>query len=189
MKLEIIVASSLNRCIGINGTIPWKISEDMKFFRRVTTAGDPEKPNRVVIMGRKTHISIGKALPKRHNIVLTRNLATAPDISGDCSLACSLESALVLAREDDPSPIVIGGASLYAEALPLATKIHLTVVHKVIVGDTFLPSNFPIAEWPEVNSAYEKFGWRVDGQTRVELHKDEVSGDNTTVSWATLVRI
>ena len=130
--LAIIVAVSKNGVIGRDGDLPWHLSEDLKHFKR-TTSGH------AIIMGRKTHESIGRALPKRRNIVVTRSGASFEG----CETASGLGEALTLARTTDPCPFVIGGASLYEEALPLATEIHLTTIDDEVEGDVFFPTELP----------------------------------------------
>ncbi len=135
--LAIIVAVSRNGVIGRAGDLPWHISEDLDHFKR-TTLGH------AIIMGRKTHESIGRALPKRRNIVVTRSGATFDG----CEVATSIDEAIVMARTTDPCPFIIGGASLYEEALPMTTEIHLTSVDRDVDGDTFFPTD--LADFEEV---------------------------------------
>lgn len=124
--------------IGIAGGLPWHLPEDLKRFKRLTLG----KP---VIMGRRTHESIGRPLPGRHNVVVSRRPGLA--IEG-CSVVASLEAALDAAGAV-PEACVIGGAQLYREALPLADLVHLTRVHARVTADTFLPP-LDSAEWREV---------------------------------------
>ena len=124
--LALIVAVARCGVIGRGGDLPWHIAEDLKHFKRTTL-------DHVVIMGRKTHESIGRPLPKRRNIVVTRSGAAFDG----CETASSLEEAIALARETDDCPFIIGGASLYEEALPLATDIYLTKIDVDVEGDTF----------------------------------------------------
>jgi dihydrofolate reductase len=126
-SLALIVAVARNGVIGRDGGLPWHLPEDLKHFKR-TTSGH------AVIMGRKTHESIGRPLPKRRNIVVTRSGAAF----AGCDTATSLQDAIALARESDDRPFVIGGASLYEEALPLATEIYLTEIDEDVEGDTTL---------------------------------------------------
>ena len=128
-RLAVIVAVAPNGVIGRDGDLPWRLPEDLKHFRR-TTLGH------AVVMGRATWESIGKPLPKRRNIVVTRNRDYMAD---GAEVAHSLPEALALAWQSDPEPFVIGGASLYAEALPQATRLELTEVHEEVDGDTFFP--------------------------------------------------
>ncbi len=129
MPLTIIVAMSENRVIGRNGDLPWRLPEDLKRFKRLTTGHH-------VIMGRKTFETLGRPLPDRTNIVITRqqDFATA----GDIRIAHSLEEAMGIA-ESDVEPFVLGGGEIYALALPLADRLEITIVHATIPGDTYFP--------------------------------------------------
>lgn len=126
----IIVAHDINRLIGLNGTIPWNVPLDMKQFKE-TTQGH------VVIMGRKTYESIGKLLPNRINIILTRGGLI--DITGESEktkghVVTSLEEAFYIANDEYPykNVFIIGGASLYKEALPYMDKLIITKLDKSI---------------------------------------------------------
>ena len=127
--------------IGHGGTMPWHLPSDLKTFRRLTMG----KP---VIMGRKTFQSIGKALPGRDNIVITRDAAfSAPGAERAASVAEALAIARRRAGERGASEIaVIGGGDVYAQALPLAGRIYLTRVHAQPDGDTWFPV-LPETEW------------------------------------------
>lgn len=126
--LGLIVAIAEGGVIGRGDELPWRIPEDMKHFRR-TTMGH------AILMGRATYESIGKPLPGRRNIVLSRRPGLA--IEG-CEVASSLDQALALCA-DDPMPMIIGGSKLYAEALPRVTHIYLTEVHRQVQGDVIFP--------------------------------------------------
>ncbi len=132
-RLAIIAAVARNGVIGRDGDLPWRLPEDLRHFKR-TTKGH------AVIMGRKTWESIGRPLPGRTNIVVTRQSDYA---ASGCSVVPSLEAALELAWRSDEQPFVIGGAGLYAAALPLATKLFLTEVHEEVEGDTHFPAVDP----------------------------------------------
>jgi dihydrofolate reductase len=121
--LAIVVAIGDGGVIGKGGTLPWRIPEDLQHFKSTTM-------NHAIIMGRKTHASIGRALAGRRNIVVSR---TADGFEG-CELARSLEEAITMARTTDDEPRIIGGAAVYEAALPLTTKIFLTEVHRGIEG-------------------------------------------------------
>lgn len=136
--LALVAALTKQRVIGRAGTIPWHYPEDMKHFRRVTK-------DHAVIMGRTTFDSIGKPLPGRRNIVLSRNPAL--QIEG-CEVVPTLERALALAYERDAEPRVIGGAEIYAAALPLATHLYLTYLDADYEGDTYFPA-FAAEQWVE----------------------------------------
>lgn len=152
MEKYIIVAISDNNAIGRNNDLLWHISEDLRFFKR-TTLGCP------VIMGRKTFESIGHALPKRVNIVISRGFNTAEEVA----VAGSLEAAFKVAEETNLEKcFVIGGGQIYAQALPLVDRLIVTHVHTVIEdADTF---------FPQIDSDI----WQV--AQRSELFHDEESG-------------
>ena len=136
--LVLVVAVSLNGVIGRDGGLPWHLPEDLKHFRRNTVG-------HAIIMGRKTWDSIGRPLPRRRNIVVTRQLGLALE---GCEVVHSLAEALQLAHTEDSEPRVIGGASLYREALPCATRLLITEVQQEVDGDTFFPHWNP-EEWVE----------------------------------------
>ena len=138
--LALIVAVARNGVIGNRGDLPWRIREDMKHFKDTTWG-------HTVIMGRRTHESIGRALPSRRNIVISRNPGARFE---GCETVASLDEALALARATETTPFVIGGASLYEEALPLATEIHLTRIDRDVEGDTFL--ELDLTDFEEVAS-------------------------------------
>ena len=139
--LAIVVAMTSDRVIGLDGDMPWHIPEDLKHFRRVTVG-------HAIIMGRKTHESIGRPLPKRQNIVVTRNSEAAFE---GCDVAHSLSEAIGMARRaGDDEPRIVGGGAIYALALPLATRMFLTEVDLDVSGDTFFPAYDPM-EWREVD--------------------------------------
>lgn len=129
-KLALVVAVADGGVIGVAGGLPWRIPEDLRHFKNVTMG-------HAIIMGRKTFESIGRALPGRRNIVVSRDPALR--IEG-VEVAPSVEAAVSLARSTDDEPRIIGGSSIYEAALPLATKIFLTEVHRKVDGDTFFPS-------------------------------------------------
>jgi|SRR3989344_6114775 len=132
MKISIIVAiAGSKRVIGKKGSLPWHIPQELKRFKEITM-GHP------IIMGRKTHESIGRALPGRTNIVIT----THPDyLAPGCIIVHSLDEALRLASlaQGDDEYFVIGGGEIYKQALPKADKLYLTYIDKEIKGDVFFP--------------------------------------------------
>ena len=139
--VALIVAIAANGVIGRDNALPWHIPEDLKWFKR-NTLGKP------VIMGRKTWESIGRPLPGRPNIVLTRQPGwTAPGIHGAGSLAEGLALAERLAPEADET-MVIGGAALFAEALPLCHRLYLTEIKRDYEGDIVFPA-FDHSQWRE----------------------------------------
>lgn len=132
--LAMIVATARNGAIGRENTLPWRISGDLQFFKR-TTLGKP------VVMGRKTFESIGRPLPGRENIVITRNPDWCADgVSVVPSLAEALQLADTVARRDAAGEVmVIGGAQIYRQALPLAARLYVTEVDAEVEGDAFFP--------------------------------------------------
>ena len=139
--ISIIVAVAQNGVIGDKNSLLWHISEDMRFFKR-TTSGHP------VIMGRKTYESLGRPLPNRTNVVISRTLRS---IEG-CTVVGSLEEAVAMFPKEE-EVFIIGGAQIYAQALPLADRIYLTVVGKEYEGDTSFPA-LDLSQWTEL--------WRED---------------------------
>lgn len=134
MRIALVVAASRNGVIGRDGGLAWKISDDLKRFREITLG----KP---VIMGRKTYDSIGRPLPDRVNIVVTRRAGAIDGVL----VASSVEEALQLGAEaaahlDTEELCVIGGAEIYAATLPLASRIYLTEVEAEVDGDTRFPA-------------------------------------------------
>jgi dihydrofolate reductase len=144
MVLKAIAAMSLNRVIGRGGQIPWHLPEDFRWFKKVTSG-------HVVLMGRKTFASLGKPLPNRTNIVLTRG----GEIPGVLTLADL--------RSFDPEAFgpkevfVIGGAEIYAQLLPLCSDLYLSVVQREVEGDAFFPpfeEDFELVEKPLVQPEF-----------------------------------
>jgi len=134
--LALVVAMSRNRVIGRAGGIPWDLAEDRKHFVQVTRG-------HALIMGRATWDSITRKLRDRRCIVVTRQRElTLPD----AEVAHSLADAIALARQTDAEPRIGGGGEIYAEALPLATRIFLTIVDGEVEGDTFFPE-LDASEW------------------------------------------
>jgi dihydrofolate reductase len=138
-RLSILVAMAQNRTIGINNTLPWRIPEDLKHFKALTMGHH-------MVMGRKTFDSIGKPLPGRTTVVVSRN--TELKIAG-CVVAHSLDDALAACAGDDEI-FVVGGAELYAQAMPLADTLYITEIQKEVGGDAHFPS-FEKTGWQEVS--------------------------------------
>jgi dihydrofolate reductase len=139
MNVSIIVAVSRNLVIGKDNQLIWKLSADLKRFKALTTG-------HTIIMGRKTFDSIGKPLPDRTSIVITRQKDYK--IEG-CIVVNSLEEALEKSS-DQEEVFVIGGGAIYKEALAKANKIYYTKVHNNFEGDTFFPV-LDLKEWESVN--------------------------------------
>lgn len=131
MKLSLIVAVAENGIIGHKNQLIWHLPNDLKQFRRLTTG-------HCIIMGRKTFESIGKPLPNRTSIIISRN----PDFHVEgCITVHSLENAIKKALElENEETFVIGGAEIYRLSLPKVDKIYLTEVHHIFEGDTFFPA-------------------------------------------------
>ena len=137
--LSMVVAVGDNGAIGKDGNVPWRIPEDLKHFKNVTMG-------HAIIMGRKTWDEVGKPLPGRRNLVVTRN---ADLVLEGAEVFTTLAAAVAAARTTDPEPFVIGGSVLYALAMPLATRIYYTEVHRTVEADTFFPP-FDRSAWREV---------------------------------------
>lgn len=138
-RLSLIAAVAQNRVIGVRNTLPWHLPADLKHFRRLTT-GHP------IIMGRRNYESIGRPLPDRDNIVVSRrNDYQAPG----CRVVHSLEDALIAVNGADEI-FVIGGAELYAQTLPNANRLYLTLVHANVDGDTYFPE-YDTNNWRELS--------------------------------------
>lgn len=137
-SLSIIVAMAANRTIGIDNTLPWRCPEDLKHFKALTMGHH-------MIMGRKTFDSIGKPLPGRTTVVVTRNRDLK--IEG-CIVAHSLEEAIAACAGDDEI-FIVGGAELYAQALPLTGTLYITEIQMDVQGDAHFPE-FDHSAWQEI---------------------------------------
>ena len=131
-KLSLVCAMSQNRVIGFHNKLPWHLPADLRHFKELTL----HKP---VIMGRKTYDSIGKALPNRRNIIITRNQNL---VIPNCEITHSLHDALCL-TQNDTEVMIIGGENIFAQAMPLANRMYLTIIKQDFEGDAFFP------QWPE----------------------------------------
>ncbi len=150
-RITLIAAMANDRVIGVNNTLPWNLPADMKHFK-AQTMGKP------ILMGRKTYDSIGRPLPGRHNIVVSRN--SGLQLEG-CSVVSSVDAALEVAGEV-AEVMVMGGASFYEQLLPRADRLVLTLIDLEVEGDAWFPA-LEEAEWREVNreehQADEKNRW------------------------------
>ncbi len=136
--LSLIVAMDENRLIGRNNALPWRLPADLAHFKR-TTMGKP------VVMGRKTHASIGRPLPGRRNLVVTSN----PQYPATgCEIVAGIDAALA-ACDDADEVMLIGGASLYAQTLARADRLYVTLIHHRFEGDTWFPE-------------FDRDAWQVD---------------------------
>ena len=129
MLISLIAAMASNRVIGNKGDIPWKIPGEQMLFKKITLG-------HTVIMGRKTYESLGKPLPGRTNIVITRQKDyQAPG----CKVANNLAAALADCSPDEQEAFICGGGQLYHESIGMADKIYLTVIPREMSGDTYFP--------------------------------------------------
>jgi dihydrofolate reductase len=140
MTISIIAAMGKNRELGFENKLPWDLPDDLKHFREVTHG-------HAVIMGRKTHEAIGRVLPGRKNIIITRDDAYQAD---GCVIAHTMEDAIAAAQGDDEA-FVIGGAEIYKLALPYAQKMILTFVDAAPKADAYFPE-FNENEWHIMDS-------------------------------------
>ena len=137
MTVSIIVAIGENHAIGKNNQLLWHMPNDLKHFKDITSG-------RTIIMGRKTFDSVGKPLPKRRNIVVTRQDITIPG----CEVVKSIEDGLALCKGED-EVFIGGGAEIYKLAMHLTDRIYLTIIHKSFDADTFFPE-IDKSVWKEV---------------------------------------
>ena len=144
--ISLIVAVSKNNVIGNNGTIPWKISGEQKRFKELTTG-------KTIIMGRKSFQEIGRPLPNRRTIVISNTESIEAD---NCRTVKSLIKGLELVKVE-MEVFVVGGGQVYKEALPLAEKIYITVIDKIIEGNVY----FPQIDKEEFVITYEE---KIDGE-------------------------
>ena len=144
--ISLIVAVSKNNVIGNNGTIPWKISGEQKRFKELTTG-------KTIIMGRKSFQEIGRPLPNRRTIVISNTESIEAD---NCRTVKSLIKGLELVKVET-EVFVVGGGQVYKEALPLAEKIYITVIDKIIEGNVY----FPQIDKEEFVITYEE---KIDGE-------------------------
>jgi dihydrofolate reductase len=145
MKISLIVAVSRNGVIGIDNQLPWHLPEDLKYFKSVTMG----KP---IIMGRKTYDSIGRPLPGRTNIVITRDSswqAEGVEVARTLAQAMTL-GQLACAQADVDEAMVIGGEQIYRMTLPAADRLYLTEVQAEVEGDAFFPE-FDAKDWHQVS--------------------------------------
>lgn len=132
MKISIIAAIAQNNAIGMDNKLIWHLPTDLQFFKKTTL-------NHSIIMGRKTFDSIGKALPKRTNIVITKK---ADFIAPGCIVAHTLQDAI--AKADSEEVFIVGGANIYAQSMSLADKLYVTHIHHNFEADTFFPVIDPL---------------------------------------------
>ena len=138
MTVSSIVAISENHAIGKDNKLLWYLPNDLKHFKTITSG-------HTVIMGRKTFDSVGKPLPNRRNIIITRQAIT---IAG-CEVVNSIEAAIALCKTED-EVFIVGGAEIYKQAMHLTDRIYLTIVHKEFDGDSFFPE-INKQNWKEIS--------------------------------------
>ena len=151
MQITIVVAMDEGRVIGYKNQMPWHLTQDLRRFKSITMG----KP---ILMGRKTHASIGRVLPGRRNIVLTRDNTFA---SEGCDVVNSVEEAIQLVAHESDQLMIIGGAELYRQVIDQADVLEVTRIHDRFEGDTFFPEVDPSA-WQSV--------------TETPVEQDPVSG-------------
>ena len=154
MTISLVVAASTNNVIGSDGGLPWHLPDDLRHFKRLTTG----KP---VVMGRRTFESIGRPLPDRRNIVMTRDPGYT---ARGCDVVSSVREALDLVEDADEA-MIIGGGQVYRDFLPYADRIYLTRVQADVEGDTYFP-DIDEAGWrlvsSEAHAADEKHAYAFD---------------------------
>lgn len=147
--ISLIAAMTKNRVIGIRNTLPWQLPADLQHFKKLTL-GHP------IIMGRKTYESIGRPLPGRTNIIISRSDFAAPS---SCKIANSISSAIALCPDNDEA-FFIGGEQLYRQALPIADRLYITEIDTELEGDAWFPE-FNLNDWTQIER---------------ETHYDEING-------------
>ncbi|MBZ5202619.1 dihydrofolate reductase [Planomicrobium chinense] len=142
--ISLMVAHDPNRVIGKDNQLPWHIPEDLAYFKKHTIG-------KGIVMGRNTYESIGRPLPKRRNIVVTRN----PEYRADgIDVVHNLDEAIRLAKEQDEEVMVIGGEQIFRTILPQADRLYITLIKQEFDGDTFFPEYG--AEWTAVSESEEQ---------------------------------
>lgn len=142
MIISLIVAMANNRVIGLNNQMPWHLPADLAWFKKNTL-------NKPVIMGRKTFESIGRPLPNRHNIIISRTPQTSDN--PQVTWVSSLEHAIEVSKGSD-EVMVIGGGNIYQQAITMANRLYLTHIDAELEGDTHFPNYHDIAKWQSVFS-------------------------------------
>ena len=138
MTISIIVAIAQNNAIGKNNQLLWHMPNDLKHFKEITSG-------RTIIMGRKTFDSVGKPLPRRRNIVVTRQDIQIPG----CEVVKSVEEGLALCTGED-EVFIGGGAEIYKQAMDITNRIYLTIIHQEFEADTFFPE-IDYSQWAEIS--------------------------------------
>lgn len=169
-SIEIVAAVADNNAVGLNGHMPWHIPEDLKHFKKLTLG-------KAIIMGKRTWESLANPLGGRLNIIVSKTLkedAKTEDLSLGVQLASSLNEAITMSHERSLDAMVIGGSRLWEEALPLATKMNLTLIHDRPEADTFFPDvNF--LNWKVASSQEHVFqGVKVTFATYIKMLESEI---------------
>ena len=153
MKLSIIAALTANNVIGRDNALPWHLGTDLKRFKELTMGHH-------LIMGRRTYESVGRPLPGRINVVITRD----PDYTADgVTVVHSFEEAIrVAADARDPEPFIAGGAVVFEQALHRADRMYLTRIHADIEGDTYFPDFDDVSEWQLIDAERFEAGEKDD---------------------------
>jgi dihydrofolate reductase len=138
LSISIIAATDLNGLIGANGGMPWHIPEELAWFKQHTMG-------KIVVMGRKTWVSLGKQLPGRRNIVLSTNLDF---VAEGAELLHTTEQVIALAKANDV--FIIGGAELFRQFLPIADRLYISTIHAEYSGDTFFPY-YDTGQWQQTH--------------------------------------
>lgn len=153
MAVIIIAAVAKNGVIGKNNKLPWDIPEELQHFRSITAGS-------TVLMGRKTFESVGRPLPNRKNIIITRSALSIPGVT----VCASVEEGLEKAKAYNKDVFIIGGANIYEQTIPLADKLYISHIKKEYEGDTYFPE-FDRAEWEvEKKKEYSEFTFVVYGR-------------------------
>jgi dihydrofolate reductase len=139
MSLSIVVAMDENRLIGKDNKLPWHLPADLAYFKKITMG-------KSIVMGRKTYDSIGRPLPNRRNIVISRNSKTL--ITG-CEVLSSIDEVLLITKDED-EVMIIGGASLCEQLLPQVSRLYITKIEGKFDGDVYFPE-YDEAEWRQVS--------------------------------------
>lgn len=139
--ISLIVAMDQNRVIGKDNQLPWYLPADLQYFKKVTMG-------KLIIMGRKTFESIGRVLPGRENIIVTRN---EQYINENCTILHSIDEVKTFADESEQEVFVIGGAEIFREILPTTDRLYLTKIQASFEGDTYFPE-IDEKEWREISS-------------------------------------
>ena len=139
MSLSIVVAMDKNRLIGKDNKLPWRLPADLAYFKKITTG-------KSIVMGRKTYDSIGRPLPNRRNIVISRNSKTL--ITG-CEVLTNIDEVLSITKDED-EVMVIGGASLCEQLLPQVSRLYITKIEGKFDGDVYFPE-YDESDWRQVS--------------------------------------